>query len=397
MNHPQRFHSLDNLRAIMMWLGIVLHVAVNHTAQQSLLPWHDRETSMVADLMLAFIHAFRMPVFFILAGFFAAMLVSRRGYGGMFKHRMRRIGLPLLLFWPLLFAGMGALAMAYVHLMVKGTLGIDESIMPVDPARPLINTMHLWFIYYLLWFCAVTALMGYVEKYLPDGFKESVSRTWFVLVSRWWGFLVLALPMAAIGLPYKWGIVVASGSFIPQFDEFVHNGLFFVAGLYVYQQRDAVLALSSKNAWRYALAGVALFMIYLVLSEMFRAAEESNRLVRFGLSLMYNFISWLWSFALIGIFMRHLPHQNRFLRYVSESSYWVYLVHMLGTIGFGIMLYNMPFNAVTKMGINILATTCAGIVTYHLLVRYTPISMLLNGHRLSFRSGQKIGKNVSVA
>jgi len=397
MNHPHRFHSLDNLRAIMMWLGIVLHVAVNHTVEQALLPWHDPATSRVADLALVFIHAFRMPVFFILAGFFVAMLVARRGFGGMLRHRMRRIGLPLLVFWPLLFAGVGVLAMNYVHLMVRGTLGIDESIMPVDPARPVINTMHLWFIYYLLWFCIATALFGSFVNYLPTRFKEAVSRAWFILVSRWWGFLLLALPLAVVGLPYKWGLVVSSGSFIPQFNEFVHNGLFFMAGLYVYRHRDAVLERSANNAWRYALAGMALFMAYLVVAEIFRADDATTMGVRLGLSLLYNFISWMWSFALIGLFLRYLPDQNRFLRYVSESSYWVYLVHMLGTIGFGILLYGMPFGAVTKMGINILATTIAGIASYHVLVRYTPISTLLNGHRFSFRTKQRIGEKVSVA
>ena len=302
MHHSQRFHSLDNLRAIMMWLGIVLHVAVNHTVYQSPLPWRDPQTSMVADLALVFIHAFRMPVFFILAGFFAAMLVSRRGYAGMLKHRLRRIGLPFLLFWPLIFAGMAILAMNYVHVLVRGTLGIDEAIMPVDPARPMINTMHLWFIYYLLWFCAATALIGFFARHIPTGFREAVSRMWFVLVSRWWGFLLLALPLAVIGLPYPWGVVVAGGSFVPQLNEFLHNGLFFMAGLYVYRHRDAVLERCSHNGWRHAIAGMALFMIYLVLAEMFRAEQAGNIQIRLGLALMYNFISWMWSFALIGLF-----------------------------------------------------------------------------------------------
>lgn len=82
----------------MMWLGIVLHTALNHLVVESSLPWHDPKTTKVADLTFIFIHAFRMPVFFILAGFFVAMLVSCRGYGGMLKHRMRRLGLPFLIF-----------------------------------------------------------------------------------------------------------------------------------------------------------------------------------------------------------------------------------------------------------------------------------------------------------
>lgn len=372
-----------------MWLGIVLHAGANHIAGESALPWRDRETSVVADLVLGFIHAFRMPVFFILAGFFVAMLASRRDYGGMLKHRLRRLGLPFLIFWPPVFAGMAALAMLYVHLMVRGRLGIDPAIMPKDPAHPVINTMHMWFVYYLLWFCLVTALLGYVGRHLSDGFKESMSAFWKILASEWWGFIVLAVPLAMVGVSFKWGVVTASGSFIPQFNEFVHNGLFFVVGLYVYRHRQAVFDIYAKNCWRYAVAGLFFFILYLVLASLFHQAEAALP-TRFGLAFAYSCAGWLWSFALIGIFIRYLSNQNRFLRYVSESSYWVYLVHMLGTLGFGVMLYNMPFGALTKMGINILATTLACLATYHVLVRYTPISTLLNGYRYSFGASGKI-------
>ena len=98
MDQPGRLHAFDNLRAIMMWLGIVLHVALNHTTGQSPLPWRDSQTTPLADFVLMFIHAFRMPVFFILAGFFVAFLVARRGALGMLRHRMRRLLLPFAIF-----------------------------------------------------------------------------------------------------------------------------------------------------------------------------------------------------------------------------------------------------------------------------------------------------------
>ena len=41
------------------------------------------------------IHGFRMPLFFLLSGFFTAMLWKRRGLGGLLIHRVKRILLPL--------------------------------------------------------------------------------------------------------------------------------------------------------------------------------------------------------------------------------------------------------------------------------------------------------------
>ena len=45
--------------------------------------------------LVAFIHGFRMPLFFVLSGFFTAMLWQRRGARGLAKHRAKRILLPL--------------------------------------------------------------------------------------------------------------------------------------------------------------------------------------------------------------------------------------------------------------------------------------------------------------
>ena len=122
--HPERLHALDNLRATMMWLGIVLHVAVIHLAGPSPLPWRDNQTTPAADLLVAFIHAFRMPVFFILAGFFVALLIARRGTRAMVRNRLQRLALPFALFWPPLFALCGVLALAFMHRMARGTWGL---------------------------------------------------------------------------------------------------------------------------------------------------------------------------------------------------------------------------------------------------------------------------------
>lgn len=396
MHHPQRLHALDNLRAVMMWLGIVLHAAVNHIAGISPLPWRDPATSKVADLVVIFIHTFRMPVFFIVGGFFVAMLVSRDGDFGMLKHRMRRIGLPFMVFWPLVYVGASMLAMLYIHLMVKGSVGIDPNIMPVDPHRPLINTWHMWFLYYLLWFCVLTAIAGRLGGHIPATVKEGWSKLWLTLATTWWGFIVLSVPLGVVGAWYEHGILKPSGSFIPQFSELLHNGMFFVVGLVIYRYQEPVLRLYSKHAWRLVAAGFVFFMVVGGVSEHFQKSGNDLVSARITVAYLYNCATWLWSFALIGLFTRYLTNQNRFLRYLSESSYWVYLMHMFGTIGFGVLLYDMPLPAMAKLGINIAATTLACVASYHFLVRNTFVGVLLNGRRAQVAEADKLRASVSA-
>ncbi|OGB26650.1 MAG: acyltransferase [Burkholderiales bacterium RIFCSPLOWO2_02_FULL_57_36] len=386
MNQSQRLHSLDNLRAVMMWLGIVLHAASNHMTQQSPMPWRDRETSLGADLIILFIHSFRMPVFFIVAGFFVALLVSRRGFAAMLKHRLRRIALPFAIFWPPLFAGTGALVLIYMHIMIRGSVGFDLALISTKlPHQPLINTLHLWFIYYLLWFCVLTTAFGLLSRHIPDAVRSACAGVWKALASNWWGIIVLTVPLATIGAFHEAGMLVPSGSFIPQFDELVHNGLFFVFGWYLHRHQDMLLPLYSRNCWYYAAAGLLPFILCLKFFDAFSANPGGIPYIAAYIAFAYNATSWLWSLALIGLFFRYSSRQNQVLKYFSESSYWAYLVHMLGTIGFGALLYNLPFGALTKMSINIFATTLACLATYHLLVRYTVIGVLLNGQRHSLK------------
>lgn len=90
-----RRHDLDALRAIAMLLGIVLHVALSFSP----IPWtvKDSQQSEFYYVLFSAIHGFRMPLFFMLSGFFTAMLWRKRGLGGLVKQRMKRIALPLFL------------------------------------------------------------------------------------------------------------------------------------------------------------------------------------------------------------------------------------------------------------------------------------------------------------
>lgn len=91
---PRR-HDLDALRAFAMLLGIILHAALAFM----FVPWvvQDRYQSEWYGVLVASIHAFRMPVFFMLSGFFTTMLWRKRGLSGLIRHRAKRILLPLLL------------------------------------------------------------------------------------------------------------------------------------------------------------------------------------------------------------------------------------------------------------------------------------------------------------
>ncbi|MBD3268277.1 acyltransferase family protein, partial [bacterium] len=95
MTTTNRRHDLDALRAIAMLLGIVLHTALSF----SFMPWivQDTQQHHVYGVIFSALHGFRIPLFFLVSGFFTAMLWQKRGLKSLLWHRFRRIFLPLLL------------------------------------------------------------------------------------------------------------------------------------------------------------------------------------------------------------------------------------------------------------------------------------------------------------
>ena len=90
---PRR-HDLDALRAIAMLLGIALHGLLAYTG----FPWAVQDANQAPWLgaVFAMIHGFRMPLFFLVSGFFTAMLWRKRGLQSLINHRFKRILIPCL-------------------------------------------------------------------------------------------------------------------------------------------------------------------------------------------------------------------------------------------------------------------------------------------------------------
>tara|TARA_B110000977_G_scaffold172637_1_gene225162 strand:- start:499 stop:732 length:234 start_codon:yes stop_codon:yes gene_type:complete len=73
----QRYYSLDFLRAIMMFLGIILYDAQMYLAELAIVDCYiDPVRSVSMDATLIIINTFRMPIFFSLPGFFIALLID---------------------------------------------------------------------------------------------------------------------------------------------------------------------------------------------------------------------------------------------------------------------------------------------------------------------------------
>lgn len=94
-NTVTRRHDLDALRAVAMLLGIVLHALMSFVP--GLWPIQDVVRDPHVGTLVMLVHGFRMPLFFVVSGFFTALTWKQRGLKTLVQQRLRRIGIPLLL------------------------------------------------------------------------------------------------------------------------------------------------------------------------------------------------------------------------------------------------------------------------------------------------------------
>lgn len=340
-----RLHGFDAARGILLTLGVVFHALV-------FVFWYVEASSVGEFLSIVFLHqllhTFRMPAFFIIAGFFAMFLIDGRGREVFLRHRLRRITLPFLLFWPLVVS-----ANSWATNWGKGP----------DWAAvfPTSDTQHLWFLYFLTLFALITWLGSPLLRKLSNPERK----------------LVLTPPLALLAIitPFIPGVIEREIRTSTQllFDPgvFLFYFLCYFLGLLLFLRRDVLLPLVTKRSSVYLGFGLAGFGVFFISQDWG---------VWFS-SLAYSTAVWFLSAGVIGLFLKVASNENRALRYLADSSYWVYLVHLplifvFLRLGATAKLPSWP-TALFAMS----ATLAIGLVSYQLLVRHTFIGQLLNGTR----------------
>jgi len=147
----ERLHALDACRAAAMILGVFLHAAASFVVTPAGWAIRDRAVHLAADVTIGIIHLFRMPVFFLLSGFFARLLYLRLGARSFIRHRIQRILVPLAVALPLLTPTLDVLWQWGASRAVPQPVEhLAERLPTFDLGTTMVSGWgHLWFLSYL--------------------------------------------------------------------------------------------------------------------------------------------------------------------------------------------------------------------------------------------------------
>ena len=351
-----RYHEMDALRAVAMLLGIVLHASL-FLIPNPIWPIQDayaQSTPVVHNpyiYLISAIHGFRMQLFFLISGFFTALLWQRRGLRRVVEHRLERIALPLAL---------GGLTIVPITIWLIEMADFNPMHWPLVWLDGLI---HLWFLLYLLLLGAAFAIaVGLGAKFVHPA----------------WG---LVIPLTFLPELLMEGEIFGADyheALIPDPNVLGYYALFFVFGVFLYQR-----GVTLRRWWATALPVALVLVLPAGVLCMAQAVEEGRGTWAWGASAaLQAAYAWLMCFGMIGLFRWVAARERFWVRYMSDSSYWLYLWHLPLVLVGQRLLVEQDVDPHLKLVLLCVVVTAILLFVYQLGVRYTWIGTMLNGRRV---------------
>ncbi len=391
MNHSQspenRLHALDAVRGFALLLGVAFHAVMSFLPGMPPGIWSmvDNSPSQFLSDAGFVTHVFRMTLFFFIAGYFGRLLHAKAGTRGFWSNRAKRIAVPLVIGWVVLFP---LIAFIWSVGMAKMTGGTASVIPQLPPGYfPL---THLWFLYQLLLlYVAVLAVRGIVNATLArldpaQKLRCIVDAMVAASIRMNIATFTLGLPLAAalMALPmwfYWQGIPTPDMSLVPQVPASVGFGTAFVFGWLVHRSREALPAMARNWFVNVVVAVIATGWLLHIVHTQGIAQPGTIKTVFAG---VFGVAVWAWVFGLTGAALRFLSNYSAVRRYIADASYWVYLAHLPVVAAFQVLVGQWPLHWSVKYPLILVASFAVLFASYHFLVRPTFIGQLLNGRRV---------------
>jgi glucan biosynthesis protein C len=370
--HGGRLHALDALRGHMMLLGVVLHAGLCYGAGpvDAVWPLRDAAASTPLAVLVSLITTFRMPAFFLVAGFFFQMLIDRRGLASAARDRFFRVIPPLILFLPLAIFFCGS---AFHWSITR---------LPSDnPARlnfSWFQLYHLWFLYFLSMYYLMFGAIAYVFS------RMGLSFAFLRNLPLWaapllWGVLLGILAQTSV--PFK---LDASVGLIPNPVRLAFFALFFSFGQWLYLKKHDLHKLPGF-VWLFLALSIVALVAGVVSISLFSHTHETLSFLETSLLGAALFLLCMF---IVSAYLRWGGTASAGKLYLAKASFWIYLVHLPLVLWFFVFLDQFSINIYLKFVLNIVATTFVCLVSYRLFVKETWIGLLLEG-RLRFASSKE--------
>lgn len=362
-----RIYAMDVLRAVAMYLGIVLHSAIVY--QQTPRPGWPRDlyASGAFDFFYETVHSFRMQLFFLVAGFFANLLIRKIGVTSFMEHRLRRVVIPFVCSI-VLITPFSSLAFNYYKNVTSGLAFAESWFRAFEQAMGWNGLFHLWFLYYLLMFYMLTVFALLIKSRYFKGIELGVRYDFKSTI------LYTIMVFAITYLFFDINVEPWTGA-VPRVNQLLYYGFFYGVGFFLYNKFDSLWE-DANMVWYYLFLGFSSTIVLFLFHDLGREVH----LILAAIQTVFL------TFGSLALFLKFCERGGFWVQYFSDASYWFYLLHFpLVTIA-QVLLIDVHVFGPLKFGIVLTVSTIVCLVTYHLFVRYSIIGEVLNGKRSRVRT-----------
>tara|TARA_A100000164_G_scaffold19852_1_gene15965 strand:+ start:564 stop:1685 length:1122 start_codon:yes stop_codon:yes gene_type:complete len=363
----QRYHNLDFLRAFAMMMGLVFHAPLLFWFPDFAKGFGIENIAPAEEwlnILGRFISSWRMPLFFLLAGFFSILVIERKGTLQLIKDRIIRVGLTCLVF-------------SSLYDILDGSYDF--------------TTAHLWFLRDLIIFVFCFSFL-YQFQSIKNLLIREISTKKIVVLLLW---LIATVPLAYIlnNLWHPLGLKSSATYFEIKIGNFVYYFSYFLLGVILYsnqiiftklKNRKIILVLSVLSVLALLLR---LYIDFLTIGQLddLRDLAQSQFdpvLVLYN-SVLIGVNTVCWSLFFIGLASKFIHSDSAVLRWFVELSYPIYIIHTIPIIMTSVVFYRAGLDQISIFLLTIVCGFIVCVILYYIFIKFTPLNWILNGYSKS--------------
>lgn len=402
----------DIVRVIAAFFVVYLHACIAYLdPPMPGLVWPIRDTpSRFIGNTFWLIEIFIMPLFLIVAGFYAQRSWANGGGGGLIRSRVQR------LLKPLAFAAIVLLPLEYylwlTGWVIEGAISADRLWtlkVPRMARQHLMGTAHLWFMLYLFLYCVALSAMAclisgtLIKRRKAAAFPSDNMRFGHLPTSASDGMLarlrsVLGQEERRVRRAQSVGILVAGiailtiapqvvfgfqHGFLPVPSKWLYSGTYFLGGVWIAAQNKGWRICGQRTS-RFVTGGLISGTAAVLMGQWAIETVDPISLVfaigwlpRLVLAALTVITAWSLSLGIIGFSNRIAPHLSErrgvpeVIGYLAAAGFWVYLIHhpLVALLHLDLKLLFPDASPEIKWGITLAASLGLCLASYQVCIR----------------------------
>ena len=247
--------------------------------------------------------------------------------------------------------------------------------MPWDSVWPIVySPAHLWFLEYLIVIATFVAGFSFLlNKLSSSSVQKYFDAAILRIFSGWWYMPGLVLLTGSLLLWSKATIFMPMSALYFEIHpaSAIYYLLFFLVG-WAFHKQPGHLDKLNEFGLPLLLSGV---LIRILTVTVWWDPGIQTTLSGFSIdaisALLTSLYIWLFVFGFIGCFSRYSPGDSKVSRYISDSTYWCYIIHMVPCNLYPVFTIKFAHTSIGRLRINLLR---------HSTVLYDYVSILCALH-----------------